>query len=152
LSRNDSWIQRYRAVTASIPRDSYVLPIITPIRLRQGLMYVDAHIVLDRDAIIPYLFSADDDAPMTYFQYRHLPYAPDDEWYRWMLKGDEMGGAVNWNQVSCDYDYLVVTKPFDASLIRVPTVTVASNEVASLMAVDKRSCQSASVRSARLDK
>jgi hypothetical protein len=139
LSRNDLWIHRYRAILASIPQDSYVLPVVTPTRLQEGLMYADAYIVLDRGAIIPYLFSRDDDAPMSYFHYKHLPYAPDAQWYRWLLKGDTRG-AVNWYRVACDYDFITVTLPFDARFIRVPTVTVASNEAAVLMAVDKRSC------------
>jgi hypothetical protein len=72
-----------------------------------------------------------------------LPYAPDAQWYRWQLKGDP-AGAVNWNRVRCDYDFLLITEPFDARYIRVPTVTVASNEAAVLMAVEKiekRSCE-----------
>ena len=34
--------------------------------------------------------------------------------------------------------------PFDGHLIHVPTVTVASNEAAALLAIDKHSCKSGS--------
>jgi hypothetical protein len=143
LSSNNAWISRYRAVEASIPPGSYVLPVHTETK-QQHLLHVGSHVVLDRGAIIPYLFSRDNGAPMTYFSYKHFPYTPDQQWYRTRLHGGNEAGAVDWSRVGCEYDFILVSIPFDARLIRVPTTTVAHNEAAALLAVDKRSCDSAS--------
>jgi hypothetical protein len=141
LVSNNAWINRYRAVAASIPKGSYVLPVHTETR-QPHLLHAASNIVLDRGAVIPYLFSLESGAPMTYFNYKHPRYAPDHQWYRAQRGGGTAtDGAVNWNQIDCDYDFLLVTMPFDPHLIGVPTVTVAANEAATLLAVDKRPCK-----------
>jgi len=141
LVSNDAWINRYRAVAAYIPKGSYVLPVHTETRLPH-LLHVASHIVLDRGAIIPYLFSLESGAPMTYFNYKQPRYSPDHQWYRAQRSAATAADdAVNWNRIACDYDFLMVTMPFDPHLIAVPTVTVAANEAATLLAVDKRSCK-----------
>ena len=141
LVSNNAWINRYREVAASIPKGSYVLPVHTETR-QPHLLHVASNIVLDRGAVIPYLFSLESGAPMTYFNYKHPRYAPDHQWYRAQRgAGAATDGAVNWNQIDCDYDFLLVTMPFDPHLIGVPTVTVAANEAATLLAIDKRQCK-----------
>jgi hypothetical protein len=141
LLSNNTWINRYRAVAASIPKGAYVLPVHTETR-QPHLLHVAAHIVPDRGAVIPYLFSLESGAPMTYFRYRQPRYSPDHQWYRTQRNGGPAAGeTVNWNQINCDYDFLLITMPYDPSLIGVPTVTVASNEAATLLAVDKRACK-----------
>jgi hypothetical protein len=141
LASNDAWINRYRAVTASIPKGSYVLPVHTETR-QPHLLHVASHIVLDRGAVIPYLFSLESGAPMTYFSYKQPRYAPDHQWYRAQRDaGAAAENAVNWSRIACDYDFLMVTMPFDPRRIVVPTVTVAANEAATLLAIDKRSCK-----------
>jgi hypothetical protein len=140
LDTNNSWIDRYRQVVAAIPRGAVVLPVHTETRL-QHLLHVASNAVVDRDAIIPYLFSAENHDPMTYFHYRHQIYAPDGQWYRGELRGSASAlNAVDWNQVACDYDFLLVTMPYDARLIRVPNKLVTSNAEAALLAIDKDSC------------
>ncbi len=141
LETNNAWISRYRAVVASIPRGSYVLPVHTRTGVSH-ILHVASHVVLDRGALIPYLFSGDAGNPMTYFRYRHRPYAPHHKWYIAQLRGMETKErTVNWNRVGCEYDFLLVTEPFDIQLIHVPTVKVASNEAAALLAIDKRACE-----------
>ena len=141
LAGNNAWINRYRAVAASIPKGSYVLPVHTETK-QPHLLHVASHIVLDRGAVIPYLFSLESGAPMTYFNYKQPRYAPDHQWYRAQRSAATAAdNAVNWNQIACDYDFLMVTMPFDPGRIAVPTVTVAANEAATLLAIDKRSCK-----------
>jgi hypothetical protein len=144
LVSNNTWINRYRAVAASIPKGSYVLPVHTETR-QPHLLHVASHIVLDRGAVIPYLFSLESGAPMTYFRYKNPRYAPDHQWYRAQSSAAPAPDSeVNWNRIDCDYDFLMVTMPFDPRRIGVPTVTVASNEAATLLAIDKRPCKSGS--------
>ena len=142
LGVNNAWIDQYRLVVAAIPRGAFVLPVHTETR-RQHLLHIASHAVIDRDAFIPYLFSGDNHDPMTYFRYRHRPYAPDGQWYRaahHAVTSADATGAIDWNQIACDWDYLLVTMPFDPSFIRVPYRSVASNWAATLLQVDKDAC------------
>jgi hypothetical protein len=54
---------------------------------------------------------------------------------------------VSWNLIACDYDYLLLMRPFDATLIGVSTRTLASNDAAALLAIDKQACRPSSGRS-----
>ncbi len=134
------------------------------------LLHAGAYLVADRNAVIPYLFSGDRGDPMKYFRYRHRPYWPEEEWYRARLAWDrateqsyEVGGRtytwrfqyskqeqtwepaelvpVDWNQVACRYDFLLMTLPVDMKLIGVPTRPIRANDTAALVAVDKSACQ-----------
>ncbi len=142
LASNDAWIRRYRAVVASIPKGVYVLPIHTETR-QPHLLWVASHVILDRDAVIPYLFGVNSGDPMTYFRYKRPRYAPNIQWYREQFQGgpEAMNSAVNWNRVACNYDFLLITMPFDAAFIHVPVVKVTSNDAAALLAIDKQACQ-----------
>jgi hypothetical protein len=142
LIANEAWIERYRTVVASVPKGSYVLPIKTE-TAHQHLLHIDAFVALDRGAIIPYLFSADAGDPVSYFRYRDRPYTPYYQWYRDSLLHLARGGGadavnVDWARVRCEYDYLLLTAPFDPQLLHVPTTRVAENEAAALLAIDKR--------------
>jgi hypothetical protein len=88
--------------------------------------------VIDRASETPYLFSGDHGDAMKYFRYRNRPYAPDDEWYH---RSDPDAPAVDWNQVASQYQYLVVTKPFDSRRIPVDGRVLAENEVAAVLAL-----------------
>jgi hypothetical protein len=145
LANADAWINRYRSLEVWIPRGSYVLPVHTETK-QPHLLHVGSHVTLDRGAVGPYLFNADDGHPQRYFRYRDKPYAPRPQWYREELHGsraagDSMDAAVDWNRVACTYDFLLVTMPFDARLIGVPTVAVASNNAGTLLAVDQQACR-----------
>jgi hypothetical protein len=170
LNKSNATIARYRAVVAAIPHGSYVLPIYAePMYTLSPLLHASSYAVLDRHAVIPSLFSRDRGDPMKYFRYRHRPYMPDEWWYlsleRWN-KAIEATYAVegqiyrwrfafsnrlkqwimlelvpvDWNRIACDYDYLLVTMPFDAAHVRIRTTTAAANETAALLAVDKQEC------------
>jgi hypothetical protein len=171
MGRNDAWLAGYRRVVARIPPNSNVLPVHT--RKTQmhiaPFLHAGSFAVLDRTAVIPYLFSGDRGDPMKYFRYRYKPYTPDESWYlsrkswnkatertvevqgrqyRWRF--DIEPGEwywhmvdlvpVDWNRVACDYDFLLLTAPYDPDLVGVPTKPVAVNASAALLAVDKRAC------------
>jgi hypothetical protein len=139
LKAMDAAIGRYRAVAASMPRGAAVLPIYTlPVHSVEFLLHAASFAVLDRDALMPSLFSRDRGDPMKYFRYRHRPYAPDEGWYYpWMTDTR----PVDWNKIACGYDFLLVTVPFDAQRIQVPTTVARANDVVALLAVDRRACR-----------
>lgn len=131
--RESGWLPQYRAIVASIPANSTVLPVFTEKKAGNVRMHLHAgsFAVIDRHALIPYLFSGDNGNPMKYFHYVHRPAAPYELWY-----SSHQDPTVDWPQVSRDYQYLLITKPFDADRIRVKTRTVAENDTAALLAVE----------------
>jgi hypothetical protein len=139
------------------------------------LLHAGSFAVVDRGALEPYLFGADRGDAIKYFHYRHRPYMPDESWYgslqswhkatartfevegqRYRWRFHRQPGKpywnmvdlvpVDWNRVACDYDFLLLTKPFNPGYIQIPTRMVASNESAALLAVDKRACHSELLR------
>jgi hypothetical protein len=135
----------------------------------RGLLHASGYLVADRTIVVPYLFSADRGDPMKYFSYRARPYRPDEQWYidrqnwdraseqsytvagrvyTWKVRYSEETHLwtladlipVDWNQVACRYDYLLMTKPVDMRLIGIPVRSVRENEAAALVAVDKSVC------------
>ncbi|HKT73576.1 MAG TPA: hypothetical protein VJQ47_11840 [Steroidobacteraceae bacterium] len=169
---NDRWIMRYRQVVAAIPRGATVLPVYT--QPKQATLYPFMHVasfaVLDRDAVIPYLFAADRGDPMKYFRYINRPYTPDEMWYRarakwrasperhfaiegqtytWRISYSQKGRRwqllpyipVDWNQITCTYDYLLVMQPYDRRVIEVSARIVAANDSAALLEVDRAQCR-----------
>jgi hypothetical protein len=133
FQKESVWLAQYRAIVADIPANSTVLPVSTERKTGNLLRHLHAasFAVIDRHALIPYLFSGDNGSPMKYFRYVHKPYGPDEIWYqsRW----DRL---VDWLQVSRQCQYLLITKPFDANRIRISTRTVAENDAAALLAVE----------------
>jgi hypothetical protein len=137
FAKDHAWLGAYRAVAAQLPRSTTVLPIYT--QHRQGavapFLHAGSFAVIDRGALIPYLFSGDLGDPMKYFRYARRPYAPDEEWYNVPPRS-----AVDWNAVACAYDFLLVMKPFAPSRIGIPTTTLTQNGSAALLSVAKRAC------------
>jgi len=134
LTRGDAWMSSYRELVARIPRSATVLPIYTS--RQEGAvaprLHSSSYIVMDRVALIPYLFSGDAGAPvLQYFRYKSRPYAPIERWYSVIDPG-----AVDWHTVACSYDSLLVGKPYDSKRIFVRNSTVAENSSAALLKVD----------------
>lgn len=140
LIRNNTFVTQYRNVAAAIPERARVLPVFT--LRREGnvrpLLHVNSFVTIDRAGVIPYEFAGDNGNVVRYFRYLHLPDAPLEGWYLFpqVLRPD-------WNSIACDYDYLIVTQPFAAKRIEVSTQTVAQNEAAALLAIDRQTCASA---------
>jgi hypothetical protein len=134
LTKDDAWLAQYRAVIAAIPRGARVLSVYT--RAPEGrivpFLHVDAFAVIDREVVIPYLFCGNTGSPMKYFRYVHRPYAPVQPWYVGRLRN------VDWHAIAGDYDFLLVTKPFDPTRLATPTTIVAENESAALLALVAR--------------
>jgi len=135
MARDGRWMAQYRAIVAAIPRGASVLPLYPGTNALRPYMHAGAFAVIDRGAVIPYLFSGNRGNPQTYFRYNALPYAPPETWY---YTGPPV--SVNWAAISCDYDYLLAMKPFD--LLRVPIAThlIRENERAALLAVTRQGC------------
>jgi hypothetical protein len=87
---------------------------------------------MDRAALEPYVFAGDNGNPMKYFRYIHRPYDPTEVWY-----GDIPRPPIDWNAIARDYDFLVITKPFDPAALAVPTRTMTENSSAALLAIEK---------------
>lgn len=173
LEKDNAWAQGYRAVVARVPRGSLVLPIYTyPKSTILPLEHTSAFVLLDRQGLIPYLFAGNRGDPMSYFSFRKRLYAPVEQWYRlqqiwsrsplftlhaqgqtyrWRFEYDKSEhdwrpavlAPVSWNEVACQYRYIIVTQPYIASFIRVPTRTIAANDSAALLAVDPGACHPA---------
>jgi hypothetical protein len=159
----DAWISRYRGVLRSVPEGASVLPVYShPMVTLMPFVHAASFIVLDRGGITPYLFGGDDGDPMIYFRYRNRPYEPKWMWYdaqrlrslvarmraaglplnSQLVRSDgrkpwyEKTPAPNWQRVACDYQFILVTVPFDQSLIGVATHTIAANASGALLRVD----------------
>jgi hypothetical protein len=134
----------YRALIKQIPEHARVLPIYTGgfEGVAQPFRHAASFAVVDRAALIPYLFTGDVGAPQTYFRYVDRPYAPDDMWYVALRSRDsgiplqpDENPDVDWRRVSQTYDYLLVWKPVVYSQIRVEARVVAQNDAAALLRI-----------------
>jgi hypothetical protein len=173
LEKDNAWMERYRAVVAQVPRGARVLPIYTrPKATILPLEHAAAYVLLDRDGLIPYLFAGNRGDPMSYFDFNRRPYAPVEQWYelqqlwnrsptftfrvgaasyRWRFRYEARAGdwqpavlaPVSWGRVACDYSYIIVTQPYHAGWIGVPTRTLTANSSAALLAVDRSACRAA---------
>lgn len=127
-----AWVSRYRSVVAAIPLHGRALPVFT--HGQEGavvpFLHVDGFVTIDRAAVGPYVFAGDNGNPMKYFRYIHRPYDPSLTWY-----GDVPQGGVDWEAVDRDYDFVILTKPYDARSVGLPTRTVAENSSAALVAI-----------------
>jgi hypothetical protein len=130
------WLNEYRAVMASIPLHARVLPVYThgPDGKVVPFLHAFSFAVIDRNAIVPYLQTGDTGNPEKYLRYRNRPYSPAQGWY-----GDVDAPPVDWRAAVCDYDFLLATKPFDRSRLRVPLTSIAENDSAALFALPGRS-------------
>ncbi|HEY0340251.1 MAG TPA: hypothetical protein VGC34_05550, partial [Steroidobacteraceae bacterium] len=128
------WVAQYRSVIASIPMHARVLPVYT--RGGEGsvvpFLHVSGYLSIDRAALEPYVFAGDNGNPMKYFRYLHRPYDPPEVWY-----GDIPRDPVDWERVAHDYDFLVITKPFDPAIFKLASRTVADNSTATVLAIQK---------------
>jgi len=134
LQRDQAWLSQYREVVARLPEGGRVLPVYT-LNLEgvvSPFVHANGFITIDRAGLIPYAFSGDTANPQKYFRYVRRPYRPDELWYV-----DHAADPVDWPQVLRDYDYLLVTRPYDASRIKVPARVLAQNEAAALLVISR---------------
>lgn len=169
VGQNNEWLARYRAIVRFVPEGASVLPVYAgPKTTLMPYLHAGALVVLDRGGIIPYLFAGNRGDPMLYFRYRHLTYRPPEIWYdaqrlrNLATTSAERGlqstsgadsakdaqpwyentAAPDWRRIRCDYDFLLITVPFDPNAICVATLTVARNQTAALLKIDadKQNC------------
>jgi hypothetical protein len=145
MRSQDQGLKQYRSVMAFAPPHSRILPIYT-----QGAegkvvprLHTFAFASIDRDAVIPYLQTADTGNPQKYLRYRHRPYAPEQMWY-----SNLPPSPVDWQRVACEYQYLLVIKPFNPSRLGLTTTLRMENDSASLLAIQKPTTCAAALESA----
>jgi hypothetical protein len=146
VAADEQWLSGYRSAVASLPRGARVLPVYTWRQQGRWLKYrhVDSFVTLDRDGFIPTLFSGDHGQPMTYFRYLGQPYEPPADWYP---AGQDT--LVNWQAVACEYEFILAMKPFAEARIGPGIRPVMSNDVVSLLAIDKHGCAPGAVATTR---
>jgi hypothetical protein len=129
-----AWVAQYRSVAAAIPVHARVLPVYT--YGGEGavipFLHTSGFVTMDRAAAEPYVFAGDNGNPMRYFRYLHRPYDPLEDWY-----GEVPRPEPDWRRVAREYDFIMVTKPYDPGLLRLPTRTVAENSSAALLSIVK---------------
>jgi len=132
FSADRVWLTQYRSVIASIPRHSRVLPVYThgPDGSVVPFLHAFSFAVIDRDSLVPYLQTGDTGNPQKYLRYRRRPYTPAQGWY-----GDIGSQPIDWRAVACDYDFLLVTKPYQRQRLQVPLTLVAENASAALLSL-----------------
>jgi len=95
-------------------------------------LHVSGYVSMDRAAVEPYVFAGDNGNPMKYFRYLHRPYDPEETWY-----GEIPRPPIDWHTVARDYDFVVITKPFNPAVLTLATRTVTENSSAALLAIQK---------------
>ena len=130
-----NWTTQYRSVVAAVPPHGRVLPVYT--HGGEGsvvpFFHVSGYISMDRAAVEPYVFAGNNGNPMKYFRYRKTLYEPPEDWY-----GNLPRPQLDWQAVAGDYDFLLVTKPYDPRVLQLPTRTVTENSSATLLAIVKQ--------------
>jgi hypothetical protein len=138
LHSQDTWISNYRRIVAAVPEGSRVWGV----TLQQGAFgMASSSIVIDRNAVIPSLYSGDNGNPMLYFRYLHRPYVPQKRWWQFRGEANQPSPVVDWKRVGCDYDFILAEQPWDRRWLGVETSTIAENSSAMLLRLSETSCQ-----------
>jgi hypothetical protein len=138
LHSQDTWISNYRRIVAAVPAGSRVWGV----TLQQGPFgMASSSILIDRNAVIPTLYSGDNGNPMLYFRYLHRPYVPRKRWWQFREEANQPSPVVDWQRVGCDYDFILAEQPWDRRWLGVETSTIAENSSAMLLRLSKNSCQ-----------
>ncbi len=136
LAVQSTWLRQYRAVIAAIPPGAQVLPIYTRGPEGNVVPFLHAHsfIMIDRGGVVPYLQTGDTGNPQKYIRYVNRAYAPLQTWY-----GDSPAPLVDWQAVACEYDFILVTKPFEPRRLKAPVRLIVENSSAALLALAPQS-------------
>jgi hypothetical protein len=132
LAPDNATMRRYREVAEHVPPGSRVLAVIT--RPRRGVVSPTAHAgsfaMIYADAVVPYTFTGNLDAPMPYFNFRMRP--PPFPWQWWYLNHEP---AVPPTRLVTGYDYLLIQLPVDWSRLPVTMDVVRGNDAVVLARV-----------------
>jgi hypothetical protein len=134
---------RYKALAASIPSASAVLPVDTrpAIGRYQPFSEAGAYATLLSTSVTPYIFAADKIVHMPYFRFaKSRLYSPCVYWYTEPDKPctdwyTEPADGISWNRIQEQYRYLLVTVPWDPAKIPLQYSLVKSNDVAALLQI-----------------
>lgn len=132
-------MRQYRAIAALVPAGARVLPVNTrrPMGASNPFHHAGSFATLDAHAHTPYLFARDTNSPQSYFAYTSgRGRAPGEFWYH-EADSRRASGRPDWSGVEQDFEYVLVTVPWNAALI--PSYSeIARNEVAALLRVLKQ--------------
>jgi len=123
----------YKLIARQVPPSARVLPIDTlpPVGRYEALTHAGSFVTEQTGALTPYLFSAPLTPNIGYFRYLHPLPAPFIFWY---THNEDEG---KWAQIQQDYDYLLVTNPYEAGRIPLAVEVARSNGVATLLRIKK---------------
>jgi hypothetical protein len=135
----------YRAIAAAAPAGSAVLPINTrpAIGRYRPFYHAGDYATLDAAAETPYLFAADaSGSSIPYFSYVRRRPAPWEGWYHpghYLLNSVQPPTEMtpSWDSIRRDYQYLLITLPWDATRVPLTYSVVAQNNVAALLRIRK---------------
>ena len=131
---------RYKSIAASIPAGAHVLPVDThpPIGRYRPFMHAGSYATLMSRALTPYLFAGDQDPPMAYFVYSHRDDAPGSFWYSGYRAspGDGPTSLPDWRQIRREFQYVLITTPWNPARIPLHYTIVRSNDSAALLRID----------------
>ena len=129
----DRDMSAYKSIAGEVPSSARVLPVNTRLAMGryEAFPHAGAFVTAQSGALTPYLFAAPLQPNIGYFRYLHRPQAPSLFWY---TRNDDV---VNWEKVRETYDYLLVTNPYDARRIPLPVAVTSSNNVATLLKIEK---------------
>jgi hypothetical protein len=132
LAPDNATMRRYREIAAYVPPGARVLAVVT--RPRRGVVSPTAHAgsyaMIYADAVVPYTFTGNLDAPMPYFNFRARP--PAFPWQWWYLNREPPTPSP---RLLAGYDYLLIQQPVDWSRLPVTMQPVRGNEAVVLARV-----------------
>jgi hypothetical protein len=113
LPRQNREVAGFREALLSIPQRQVVLPVHT--RPKDGntwpLRHAGSFYTAERGGYTPYLFAGrTGGGPAGYFTDLSSIYRPDQTWYM-------DNGSPDWDEIARTYDYVAITKPWDAERI-----------------------------------
>ncbi len=127
-------LAQYQRALADVPPGKKILAIYTwprSGRFDPGIHQADLYAVIG-NGFSPDIYSNSNSVrQFPYFSFRTGGYTAGEFWY---VRGED--AAVDWGRIAETYDYLIVTKPFDRSRIKIDGARTAhENEAVAVLAV-----------------
>lgn len=110
LDKHNSYLEHYNQAIAKIPAGHKVLPIATrgdEGRIQTNLHTAELYMTQTPPGFVPFVFSSNNAVGIIdYFSYKNHPYGPNEKWY---LDGKNF----DWDKAKADYDFIVVSRPYE---------------------------------------
>ena len=134
FASHNTYLSDYRDAVQSLQPGKTVLPVNT--HLHEDRVHSSAHAAglysIEKKGLSPYLFTGSKSTLFRYLKRKQEIYAPPERWYL-------DGNLVNWQKIKRGYDYVLVTKPYDASRIQLANARiVVSNPSVDVFKISQR--------------